>query len=55
MHYKRWHRGADLDKREQIRGLSLGGVTQQQLADAFGVAQSKISDVVNRRTWRHVS
>lgn len=32
--------------------LRLG--TQKQLAEMFGVAQTKISEIVNHRTWRHV-
>ena len=40
--------------REIRERYAAGGVTQQQLADVYGVSQSKISDVVNRRTWRHL-
>lgn len=31
-----------------------GGVSQQALADEFGVNQTKISDVVRGKTWKHV-
>jgi predicted transcriptional regulator len=31
-----------------------GGVSQQKLADEYGVNQTKISDVVCGRTWKHV-
>ena len=31
-----------------------GGFTQQKLAWIYGVAQTKVSDVVNRKTWKHV-
>lgn len=40
--------------REIRRRYAEGGISQQKLADEYGVNQSKISDVVNRRTWRHV-
>ncbi|QDF18885.1 HNH endonuclease [Gordonia phage SCentae] len=40
--------------REIRRRYTAGGVSQQSLADEFGVNQTKISDVVRRRTWRHV-
>lgn len=36
------------------RRYAEGSVSQQQLADEFGVHQSKISDVVRRRTWKHI-
>ncbi len=32
----------------------IGFDTQAAMAKAFGVSQTKISDVVNYRTWRHV-
>lgn len=32
-----------------------GGLGQQALADEHGVNQTKVSDVVRRRTWRHVA
>lgn len=31
-----------------------GGVTQQQLADFYGVHVMTINSIVNRRTWRHI-
>lgn len=31
-----------------------GGISQQELADEFGVDQTKISDVIRRKTWKHV-
>ena len=31
-----------------------GGISQQKLADEYGVNQTKISDVVRRKTWAHV-
>lgn len=30
------------------------GVTQQKLADRFGVARKTIDHIVHRRTWKHV-
>lgn len=39
-----------------IRSLwTAGGRTQQELADLFGLNQSAISKIVNRKTWRHVT
>lgn len=32
-----------------------GGISQQKLADEYGVNQSKISAVVRRETWAHVT
>ncbi len=31
-----------------------GGVTQQQLADEFGVTNSVVCHVISRKAWRHV-
>lgn len=38
----------------EIRRLAAAGVLQAELASRFGVVQSAISSVVNRRTWRNV-
>lgn len=40
--------------REIRRRYAEGGVSQQRLADECGVNQTKISDVILRKTWRHV-
>lgn len=32
-----------------------GRMTQRELAEAFGVSQSVISAITNRKTWKHVS
>lgn len=37
-----------------IRERAAAGITQQALADKFGVRQDTISRLVNRRTWRHI-
>ncbi len=38
-----------------IRGaFNSGVVSQQKLADAFGVAQTQISSIVRRKTWKHI-
>lgn len=43
------------DKVREIRTrYAAGGVSQQALALEYGVNQTKISDVVRRRTWKHV-
>lgn len=34
---------------------SLGGITQQALADEYGVAISQINEVVNLKGWKHVA
>lgn len=31
-----------------------GKYTQKQLAQEYGVAKSRISDVINRKTWKHI-
>jgi len=38
-----------------IRELHRAGRRQAWLATAFGVSQPSISNVVNRRTWAHVT
>ncbi len=40
--------------RDIRRRYAEGGISQQKLADEYGVNQTKISAVVNRRTWRHL-
>jgi len=41
--------------REIRRAYAADGVTQQALADRYGVSQITISDVVRRKKWRHVA
>jgi hypothetical protein len=41
--------------REIRRRYAAGGVTQQELADAYGVNQTKISAAILRRTWAHIA
>lgn len=44
------------DKVRQIRKLyAAGGETFYTLADRFGVADTTISGVVNRHTWKHIA
>lgn len=38
----------------EIRRRANSGVTQHELAAEYGVSQSSISDIVCRRTWKHV-
>ena len=46
----------DEDRVREIRKLyAQGGVSQQALADRFGVDQSKISGIVRNKTWTHVT
>ena len=40
--------------REIRRRYAQGGISQQALADEYGVSQSKISDAIHRKTWAHV-
>jgi predicted XRE-type DNA-binding protein len=43
------------EKVREIRVLyAAGGVSQAALGSRFGVNQSKISDVVHKKTWAHV-
>lgn len=40
---------------KKIRNMyANGGISQQKLADLFGVHRSTIADIVNNRTWQHV-
>jgi hypothetical protein len=41
------------EKVREIRGLA-GKVSQDELADQFGVCQSVVSGIILRRTWREV-
>lgn len=40
--------------REIRRRYAQGGISQQVLADEFGVNQTQVSNIVLRRTWAHV-
>ncbi len=42
------------DSVRQIRALH-GVSTQAELSEMFGVSQASISQVLNRRTWKHVA
>ena len=50
------HRSCKLTEAQvlRIRHVCKQGVSQTQLAQALGVNSSAISDVVNRKTWRHI-
>ena len=39
---------------QKIRRLAEKGKTQQEIADFFGVDQTNISNIVLRKTWKHV-
>lgn len=41
--------------REIIYAYDRGGVTYRELANQYGVSASTINDVLNNRTWRHLS
>jgi len=39
----------------EIRHLySQGGISQEKLAQRFGIGQSRVSAVIRRRTWKHI-
>ena len=40
--------------REMRRLYAEGKATQKQLAEQFGIGQSKVSGIVRHKTWRHV-
>ena len=40
---------------EITRAYDRGGVTYRELAHQYGVSASTINDVLNHRTWRHLS
>lgn len=51
------HRSAKLteqDVRDIRANYALCRVTQQELADRFGIADGRVSDIVNRKAWSHV-
>lgn len=39
---------------QNIFALRKRGLTQQQIADKYGVGQNKISEILLRQTWKHV-
>ncbi len=39
----------------EIRRLRTQGLTQQAIADMFGLAQTAVGKIVLRRNWKHVS
>lgn len=44
------------DKVREIRRLyAQGGISQQRLGDMFGIDQTIVSDIVRRRSWKHVT
>lgn len=51
------HVGAKLTRENvlDIRAVhNHGWFTQKEISEAYGVSQSKISHIVNRRSWRHI-
>lgn len=50
------HGMAKLDEEtvRRIRSLRQHGALQRELASMFGVTRNTISNIVNRKTWRHV-
>ena len=45
----------DPDRVREIRRLRATGLSQQELADRFGVAQPVVSQLLRGKTWRHVA
>lgn len=37
-----------------IREMSKNGISQQAIADKYGVVQTTISGIVRRKTWKHI-
>jgi len=50
---RHWRAKLSVEDVKTIR--SLGGVTQRELAERYGVSQSQISDIKLFRCWRHVA
>jgi len=44
----------DIQVIEIRRRKAAGGITQTALAKQYGVDQSAISEIVNRKTWKHI-
>ena len=38
----------------EIRQLCAGGKAQEAVGKRYGISQSNISDIVNRKTWAHI-
>ena len=38
----------------EIRNLYSSGMSQRKIAKRYGISQSNVCDIVNRRTWKHV-
>ena len=51
---KQWMSKLTASEVLKIRALSQRGLTQQQIADEFGVSRGNISFVINRVTWVHI-
>lgn len=50
------HGGSKLgnDDIREIRRLRVDGISQRELSAVYGVAESTISQIVNRKRWRHI-
>lgn len=47
---------ADEQMVREIRGkYAVGGISQQAIADYFGVTRAMVCDIVRRKSWRHVA
>jgi len=52
-----WHLNAVFKNADIIRireRYAAGGISQQTIADHYGVLQSTISSIITRRTWKHI-
>ena len=45
----------DFHIREIRHAYAAGGVTQQNLADEFGVHRSVITNIINNKAWKHIT
>lgn len=44
----------ETDVKEIRRIYATGKLSQQKIADLYGVHRSTIADIINRRTWTHI-
>lgn len=40
--------------REIRQRYAAGGITQHQLAEMYGIAQSRVREIICRKAWKHV-
>jgi DNA-directed RNA polymerase specialized sigma subunit len=45
---------AKLTEQDVLEIRAIRGMTQQAIADQYGVSQKAISEIINRKIWRHI-